>query len=260
MQDKAQQIELSKQLEFHIQTNYEKLYSLIYRMTENHQDTEDVLQNTFIKAYSNIDNFKKKSKLSTWVYRIAINEGCRYLKSWNKLPLIAITEEQGVSEETFFKGLEYEPSIDDELIVEDMREKCIHGFLKCIPKKMRICFLLKSCLQLKNKDIAEVLEISEDNVKVTLHRARQKLKDMFEMRCSLIDPQKPCKCYLWIKFMRDHNLPLPSGHDQFKNDDLLKRHFKNMSVLRKIDYLYHAEGKMSKIEFISKLKNLSEIL
>ena len=260
METKARYLELSKKLELLIQTDYEKLYGLIYRITENHQDTEDVLQNTFIKAYSNIHKFESKSKLSTWVYRIAVNEGYRYLNKWNKLPVITITENRGISEETFFKGLEYEPNIDDELIMEEMREKCLHGFLKCIPKKMRICFLLKSCLELKNKDIAEVLDISEDNVKVTLYRARKNLKDMFEMRCSLIDPGRPCKCYLWIKFMRDNNLPLPTGHDQFKNDDLLKHHFKNMSLLRKIDYLYHVEEKVSKVQFINSLKKVAEIL
>lgn len=252
--------ELTIGLEQVFHDNYRKLYSCAYRMVGSHQDTEDVLQNTFLKAYKNLDKFRGESKLYTWVYRILVNESYRYFEYYERLPVTRITEDLGMSEREFFRSIEYTPDYDDNLIVDEMREKCLQGFLKCLPQTQRACFILKSCLRLKIKDIAEILDMSPENVKVTLHRGRKNLRELFEMRCSLIDPEKPCKCYLWIKFMRDHNLSIPSGHYQAKTEQFKKEHFKNLSLLRKIDYLYTVEEKLTKEQFINKLKETAAIL
>ena len=168
-----------------------------------------------------------------------------------------ISEEHGMTEREFFESIEYVPNQDDHLIIEEMREKCLRGFLRCIPKKMRVCFLLKTCLELKNSEIAKILDTSESNVKVLLHRGREKLKDMFEYRCQLIDPTKPCKCYLWIKFMRDRGLPLPEEGINYRNKELEGEHFRNMNRIKQIDFLYNVKHEYSYEEFISHLKKLS---
>jgi RNA polymerase sigma factor, sigma-70 family len=248
------------QLEQLFTDNYSKLYSVVFRMTGNHHDTEDVLQNSFIKVYQNLNKFQGNAKLSTWIYRIVMNECYRFFDYSKKLPLIRITTQLGISEDVFFQSIDYVPNLEDNLIIEEMREKCLQGFLRCLPKKQRVCILLKNFLNLKNQDIAEVLDVSVDNVKVLLHRGRKKLQEFFEMRCSLIDPQKPCKCHLWIKFMNDHNLPLPEGYGQIKNEELKQEYFKNLSVLNKIDYLYKVDERLTKEQFIDKLKKVSLIL
>ncbi len=248
---------LKKEISLVFEEQYEKLFGMVYRMTENIQDTEDVLQNVFIKAYSNIEKFRGDSELSTWIYRIAVNESNRYMQTWNKLPVIQISENLGLSEKDFFESLEYTQNPDDNLIVEEMREKCLRGFLRCIPQKMRVCFLLKTCLELKNKEIAAVLNITEANVKVLLHRGREKIKEMFEYRCNLIDPTKPCKCYLWIKFMRDNGLPLPENGINYRSKELEEEHFKNMNTMKQIEYLYKVEHEYTYEEFLNRLQKLS---
>ncbi len=240
--------------------NYPKLYACVYRMSGNHQDAEDILQNSFIKAYQNIDRFRGNSKLYTWVYRIVINESFRYIEYTKKLPLVRITEELGVSESEFFRSLEYEPKLEDNLIIDEMREKCLQGFLKCLPRNQRVCFLFKNLLELENRDIAEILGISVENVKVTLHRGRKRLQEMFEMRCNLIDPSKPCQCHLWIKFMKDHHLPIPDDYHQIKTEELKQEYFKKLDSIHKIEYLYYAQARISKDEFINKLKKIAETL
>jgi len=236
---------------------YNKLFGMVYRMTESVQDTEDVLQDVFINAYKNREKFRGDAKLSTWLYRITVNECYKYLKSWRKLPVVKISEELGVTEKEFFASLEYVQNQDDGLIIEEMREKCLRGFLRCIPQKMRVCFLLKTCLELKNKEIAKVLDLSEANVKVLLHRGRKKLKDMFEYRCNLIDPEKPCKCYLWVKFMRERGLPLPEEGINYRSKELEEDYFKNMSTMKQIEYLYKVKHEYTYEEFLDRLKNLS---
>lgn len=248
---------LENEIALVFEEQYKKLFGMVYRMTENIQDTEDVLQNVFIKAYSNIKKFRGNSKLSTWLYRITVNESNKYLKSWKKLPVIQLSEELGLTEKEFFESIEYIQDQDDNLIIEEMREKCLQGFLRCIPQKMRVCFLLKNCLELKNNEIAKVLNLTEANVKVLLYRGREKLKDMFEYRCNLIDPGKPCKCYLWIKFMRDRGLPLPEKGINYRNKELEQDHFKNMSTMKQVEYLYKVKHEYTYEEFLNRLHELS---
>lgn len=248
---------LEDELALVFEEQYRKLFGMVYRMTENVQDTEDVLQNVFINAYKNIKKFRGDSKLSTWLYRITVNECYGYLKSWRKLPVVRISENLGITEKEFFESIEYTQNEDDNLIIEEMREKCLRGFLRCIPQKMRVCFLLKTCLELKNKEIARILDTSEANVKVLLHRGREKLKDMFEYRCNLINPEKPCKCYLWIKFMREKGLPLPEESMNYRNEELKQDYFKNMSTMNQIEYLYQVKHEYTYEEFLKRLQKLS---
>ena len=247
-------------LEHLIQTEYDKLYAYIFRLTESHHDTEDVMQNAFIKAYTKIHQFTGNAKLSTWVYRIATKEAYRYMEKWRKLPLKTIVEKRGISEKEFFKSLEYTHNFDDQMIIEEMREKCIFGFLKCVPKRQRICFLIKTCLGLKNREIAEIMDTTEGNVKVLLHRGKKQLQEMFDMRCSLIDPEKPCKCYLWIHFIQENGLPIPEGYHQYKHDELLSAYYNNMAEMQKIDYLYQVQHRLDKKEFINRVMALLEAL
>lgn len=241
-------------------SEYKKMYSIVYRITYSHHDTEEVLQEGFIKAYRHLSSFDGKSKLSTWIYRIIINESYRFMKTWHKLPLTSITEEKGISERMFFKSLETTNDMEDELIVHEMREKCMHGFLNCVPQRGRACFLLKTTMGLKNREIAQVLDITESNVKVLLHRTRKQLRDMYEMRCSLVDPEKPCKCALWIKYMRDTNRPFKKDNLLFDTDKTLLEHKASMTTLQKMNQLYNADLAIDEQSYFENLKKISENL
>ena len=113
---------------------------------------------------------------------------------------------------------------------------------------------------MKNKEIADVMEITENNVKIILHRARIQLQEMFACRCSLIDPEKPCKCFLWIKFMQDNNLPIPNEGINYKDASLEQEHFRNLKLMHKIEFLYRVEHQYTYTQFIQKLKTVKEIL
>lgn len=236
--------------------DYSKLYGCAFRLTGSHHNAQDVLQNAIIRAYNAIDKFKGNAALSTWLYRIIVNESHRYMTKYTKLPVVQITEYLGVSEDVFFETLHYKVDMDDKLIIEEMREKCMQGFLKCIPDKQRIVFTLKTLGGLKIREIAEVMSLSVSDVKVSLYRGRKKLREFFEYRCSLIDPKKPCQCYLWIKYMRDRNLTIPEQYKQYKNEALLDEHFEKMSVVKKISYLYSVDGNDNREEILAKCKEL----
>ncbi|HEY9060061.1 MAG TPA: RNA polymerase sigma factor [Pseudobacteroides sp.] len=118
---------MTGKLETLLESDYERFYSIAFRMTGNHHDTQDILQNSFMKAFKNIDKFRGGSKLSTWIYRIIINESNQFFSRINALPITCITNREGITEEVFFERLKTLPSFDDELIVDEMREKCLRS-------------------------------------------------------------------------------------------------------------------------------------
>ncbi len=237
------------------ENEYDKLYCIAFRMTGNHHDAEDVLQSAFLKAIKHLQKFKGEAKLSTWLYRILVNEGNNNFKQIKKLPVVAITQSLGISEVDFFANLEAssEP-IENKLIVEEMREKCLTAFMRCLPKQQRAVFVLRTFLNLSLLEIAEILEISENNAKVTLYRSRKSIQELHYERCSLIDPSKPCKCYLWVKFMKDKNLPLPVGYTDYKDPFLMDEYKQYIHGSMDIYALYKVGRQIPKDTFISKLR------
>ena len=236
---------------------YDKLYSTAFRMTGNHHDAEDVLQSTFLKAIMHLQQFKGDAKLSTWLYRILVNEGNNNYKRLRKLPVVAITEELGMSEEEFFASLESpNDQMDNKLIVDEMREKCLTAFMRCLPKQQRAVFALRTFLDLKLSEIAEVVQITENCAKVTLYRARKNIQELHYDRCSLVDPSKPCKCYLWIKFMKDRNLPIPKGYTDYKDPELFDEYKQFVQGTLDIYTMYKVGRKIPKDIFINKLREI----
>lgn len=240
------------------EVEYDHLYTAAFRMAGNHFDAEDLMQTTFMKALKHLDQFRGEAKLSTWLYRILINEGNRYYKQLKKLPVVSIAENMNMSEVEFFASLETpnEP-LESNLLVEEMREKCLTAFMRCLPKNQRAVFVLRTFLDLPLSEIAEIMDIKENNAKVMLHRARKRIQELHQDRCSLIDPSKPCKCYLWIKFMKDRGLPMPKGYTDYKDPGLLDEYKQYIQGAVDLYALYEVGRKMPKQLFF---KNLREKL
>jgi len=159
--------------------------SMIYRvglkMLNNPQDAEDVLQETFIKAFRNLDRFDGRANVSTWLYRIATNEALMLLRK--KRP-------ESVSVETPWEGDddEQEPLqiIDwcclpeNELMSTEVREYLDQAADK-LPASLKVVFVLRDIEGLSTRETANVLDISETAVKTRLSRARFRLREELTM-------------------------------------------------------------------------------
>jgi RNA polymerase sigma-70 factor (ECF subfamily) len=154
------------------------IYRLAVKMLANEQDAEDVLQETFIKAYNHLGNFNGRSKLSTWLYRIASNEALMLLRKRKQVPL-------SIEEPVEFMEDEQEPlQIKDwcclpepELMSAEAR-KYLDKALEDLPPSMRVVFLLREIEGLSTRETSEILELSESAVKTRLSRARMHLRDL----------------------------------------------------------------------------------
>lgn len=144
-----------------------RLYWHIRRIIMDHDDTDDVLQNTFIKVYKNIASFKGDSKLYSWMYRIATNESLTFLRQKSK--------KMGVSDEelrtTMIENLESDAYFEgDEIQLKLQRA------LNTLPDKQKLVFNMKYFQEMKYEEISEVLGTSVGALKTSYHLAAKKIE------------------------------------------------------------------------------------
>lgn len=145
-----------------------KLYSIIRRMLISHDDTDDVLQNTFIKMWHNLDGFKEDSQLYTWLYRIATNESLSFLKKKRTrffIPMVDVEYKlsQSLESDQHFKG-------------DEIQLRLQKAILK-LPEKQRLVFNMKYFEEMKYEDMSEILGTSVGALKASYHHAVKKIEE-----------------------------------------------------------------------------------
>ena len=153
------------------------VYRLGLKMLNSPQDAEDVLQETFIKAYRHLQGFDGRARVSTWLYRIATNEALMLLRK--KHPdTISVNEpwENEHEDQEPLQIVDWCCLPEAELMSEEARES-LDRAVDSLPASLRVIFLLREIEGLSTRDTAEVLNLSEAAVKTRLSRARLKLRE-----------------------------------------------------------------------------------
>jgi len=145
----------------------ERLYWHIRNIVKSHDDADDVLQNTYIKIFRNIDTFKGDSKLFSWMYRIATNESITFLNK--KAKRLQITNEDvqqlalnNLKSDVYFEGTDIQLKLQNAIAT--------------LPAKQQLVFNMKYFENLKYKDLSEILETSEGALKASYHIAVKKIE------------------------------------------------------------------------------------
>ncbi len=146
----------------------EKLYWHVRRFLCSHDDTNDLLQEIFIKIWAALPNFRGASSLYTWIYRIATNEVLNHLRRQKFKALISLdsTEamlERKIDEDSYFNG--------------DKLQRELHKAIQRLPEKQRIVFSLRYFDEMKYSDIAEITGTSEGALKASYHHAYNKIRE-----------------------------------------------------------------------------------
>jgi len=151
-----------------LMTQYkERLYWHIRKIVINHDDADDVLQNTFIKVYRNIHNFKGDSKLYSWMYRIATNESLSFIKKRAKSQQIESEELQ----QQLVNNLEADVYFDG----DEIQRKLQYAIAQ-LPQKQQLVFNMKYFDNMKYDAISEILETSVGGLKANYHHAVKKIE------------------------------------------------------------------------------------
>ncbi len=154
------------------------IYRLAMKMLQNPQDAEDILQETFIKAYKALPKFDGRSKISTWLYRIATNEALMFLRK--KRPDTISVEISQTDEDDDLKPIQIVDwcCLPEEELMSDEAQKYLDESVDQLAENLKLTFILRDIEGLSTRETAEILEISETAVKTRLHRARLLLREM----------------------------------------------------------------------------------
>jgi RNA polymerase sigma-70 factor, ECF subfamily len=145
----------------------ERLYHHIRKMVINHEDTNDILQNTFIKVWNSIDNFREESTLYTWLYRIATNETITFINSKKRKNLLNTDDvtdylTESLRTDPYFEGGEIEMKLQQAIIR--------------LPEKQRIVFNMRYFDEMKYDDMSKILNTSTGALKASYHHAVRKIE------------------------------------------------------------------------------------
>lgn len=146
----------------------ERLYWHIRKLTCSHDDANDLLQTTFLKAWKNLPEFREESKLYTWLYRIATNETLTFLKRKRITTLISLSSYEAVLE----NKLKSDKSFNG-----DQLQYALHKAIIRLPDKQRAVFNLRYFQEMKYEEISEIMNTSVGALKASYHHAYQKIKN-----------------------------------------------------------------------------------
>ena len=170
------------------------IYNIAVRMVFQPQDAEEVTQEVLVKAITKLSTFKGESKFRTWLYRIAANH-------------VLNMKRRGVETQTFATygaAIDRTPDLDlpdpksvpveVPLLVEEAKVGCTTGMLLCLDRKQRLVFTLGEILGASDTVGGEVLEMTADNFRQCLARARRDLYSFMNNQCGLVNKNNPCRC------------------------------------------------------------------
>jgi RNA polymerase sigma-70 factor (ECF subfamily) len=163
-----------------VDTYSSPIYRLGLRMLGNSQDAEDVLQNTFLNALTHLSSFEGRSSVATWLYRIAANEALMLIRK--RRPEVSLEQESQEGEAESLEDVkprvfaDWSALPEDELLSSEGK-KLLDVAIEKMPDTLRIVFVLRDIEGLSIKETADVLDLTETNVKTRLVRARMQLRE-----------------------------------------------------------------------------------
>ena len=151
-----------------VNTYTERLYWHIRRFLCSHEDSNDLLQDIFIKVWAALPSFRRDAQLYTWIYRIATNEVINYLRKQRLKALVSMETEYSVLErkiddDTYFNG--------------DALQRELHKAIQRLPQKQRLVFGMRYFDEMKYEDIAEITGTSVGALKASYHHAYNKIRE-----------------------------------------------------------------------------------
>jgi len=149
----------------------ERLYWHVRRMVVDHEDTNDILQNVFLKVWNALENFREDAQLYTWLYRIATNESLTFLENRKKRSAVSLSDVE--------TGLSNKIRADKHFDPQRLEWK-LQLAIQQLPEKQRTVFLLRYYDEMPYEEMSRVLETSEGALKASYHHAVKKIEDYFK--------------------------------------------------------------------------------
>src|SRR5439155_26275768 len=196
------------------------IYNIAVRMLYHPQDAEDATQEILVKALTGLASFEGRSSFRTWLYRIVVNHALN-IKRGRREP-------EALTFGCYGHGRDSTPDLDppDErtvpvdvrLLVDEARISCTAGMLLCLDREQRLTYILGEIFEVSDTIGAELLEISRENFRQRLARARRDLHSFMNDKCGLVNSANPCRCakktrgFVQAGYVDPENLLFARGH------------------------------------------------
>lgn len=172
------------------------IYNIALRMVFHPHDAEEVTQEVLIKAITRLATFQGESRFRTWLYRITVNHVLNMKRRGGEREVQTFSSYASAINETPDLDLPDPKSVPVEvpLLVEEAKISCTTGMLLCLDRKQRLLFTLGEIFGASDTVGAEILQMSPDNFRQSLLRARRDLYQFMQGQCGLVNANNPCRC------------------------------------------------------------------
>ena len=240
------------------------VYNIAIRMIWHREAAEDATQEILVKVVTKLSTFRGQSQFRTWLYRIAVNHLLNVRKSE--------FEEQNITFTDMGRALDATPDLDLPdpksvpvelpLLVEEARISCMTGMLICLDRRQRIAFILGEYFGVTSEVGGEVMEVSSENFRQLLSRARRDLYQFMNEKCGLVNAANPCRCakktrsYMQEGYVDPNRMEFTRDRLASVSDVAPDRLSELETLDRKHAELFRSHGFLAAPDLASKLRDL----
>jgi len=240
------------------------VFNVAIRMLWHREVAEDATQEILVKVVTKLSTFRGESQFRTWLYRIAVNHLLNVRKSEAEQQVTTFTDMGRSLDATPDLDLPDPKTVPVDLpvLVEEARVGCMTGMLLCLDRRQRLAFILGELFGVTSEFGSEVMEISSDNFRQLLSRARRDLYHFMNEKCGLVNVSNPCRCkkktraFMQAGYVDPHNLQFAAQRLATVSSIAPHRLDELQSLDRKHAELFREHGFLESRDLAAKLRDL----
>ncbi|MET1260713.1 RNA polymerase sigma factor [Flagellimonas sp. DF-77] len=197
------------------------IYNIAWKFVRNPSDAQDLTQEAIIKVLTKLSTFENKSTFRTWSYRIVVNHFLMAKRKPNESVFSdfdTMAKNLEMTPDTVLTPLEQE---EKKAYIKEMNYSCMSGMLLCLTREQRLVYILGEMFDADHTIGSEILELSKDNFRKRLSRARKDIYHFMNNKCGLVNKANPCRCHKKVTFALDNKV-IDSRNLLFNRKEYLK--------------------------------------
>lgn len=171
------------------------IFNIALTFVGDKDEAADLTQEVLIKIVTKLGSFKQESSFKTWIYRIVKNYFLNMKRG--KYEINTPTFEQfgqGIDQLPNESLSDYSFEVEDKLLVKEAKISCMKGMLLCLDREQRLIYIIGELFEFTDVIGSEIMEVSKENFRVKLHRAKKQLYNFMNNKCGLVNKNNPCRC------------------------------------------------------------------
>jgi RNA polymerase sigma factor (sigma-70 family) len=182
-------------LENLLENHRDWIFNVALSFVAHREDAADITQDVLVKIMTKLSTFRQESDFKTWVYRIVKNHFLNMKRrryEMYSMTFDSFARDLDEIQDEEFPIRQYE--VEEKFLGQEAKLSCMKAMLLCLNREQRLIFILGELFEFPDSVGSEVMEISKENFRIKLHRAKQQLYNFMDNKCGLINKKNPCRC------------------------------------------------------------------